>query len=106
MLDQKTLFVGSNPSNVSAISPQNIYTLNGDLKSITSVKGAGFILSFLEVMPPFAASKQFFESVENTSFVMKQTNNKLTVDGKLKFKKDKFALTEIIRFGLLFNNIQ
>jgi len=106
MLDQKTLFVGSNPSNVSATPPQNIYTLNGDLKSITSVKGAGFILSFLEVMPPFAASKQFFESVENTSFVMKQTNNKLTVDGKLKFKKDKFALTEIIRFGLLFNNIQ
>lgn len=105
-LDEKTIFIGTEPANISSNSPKTIYSLKGDLKTITSVKGAGFILSFLEVMPPFAASKQLFESLENTSFEMKQTKNKLTVEGSLKFKKNKFALTEIIRFGLLFNSIQ
>ncbi len=105
-VNSKTLFLGTNPESIRKSSPTELYKLEGDLGKLTDIKGASFILSFLEMMPPYAATKTLFSSIENSSIVVKKSNKSLDFKGSIRFKKDKHTLTEFVRFGLLLKGIQ
>ena len=105
-IDSKTLFLGTNPQLIKKSSKTDLYKLEGDLGALTDIKGAGFIISFLEMMPPYSATKTLFGSIENSSIIVTQSKNSLDFKGSILFKKDKHALTEFVRFGLLLKGIQ
>ena len=58
------------------------------------------------MMPPYAATKTLFSSIENSTIVVKKSNKSLDFKGNIRFKKDKHTLTEFVRFGLLLKGIQ
>ena len=100
-LSPTTFFIGINSTNL--IKKNNPYLLNieGDINSLLKISGSESITTFVEmIFPAFSTSKDFFQSIENTSIRVTQKGKNIQIKGKLNFKKDKFSYTECLRFAL------
>jgi len=100
-LSPTSYFIGINTSNL--IKQKNPYLLNmeGNLSNVLKISGSESISTFVEmIFPAFNPSKDFFKSIENTSIQMKEIGSHIQTKGQLKFKKNKYAYTECVRFML------
>lgn len=96
-------YLGNNTSNIIASSLNTSFTLDGNLSELTNISGASFIVSFLDLMPPFSASKKLFNSISTFTISTTKNKNEEILDGKITFKKGENNFLEFVRFGLNVN---
>lgn len=96
-LDQHTLFIGRNPNQVVKRKNQILFSVNGDVSNLTKLKGGGFISSFVELLPPFRASKNLFEQIEFIDIKASQNHTNVRVKGGFRFKQNAYLYNEFLR---------
>ncbi len=99
-IDTKNLFIGRNLKKVIRKKNNTLFELVGDPKHLTTLKGGGFLASFIQVFPPFKASNDFFKSVDEFHIECKQINQDVKIFGELKFKNEYYLYNEFIKFYL------
>jgi hypothetical protein len=101
-LDPRTLFIGMDPSAVSAQPNDNYFLLQGNIEELTHIEGGGFIRNIIEVLPPFRASQQLLQGIQYSNIQLRPQGGKVKLDGKIQFKKDKYAINELLKFLMTF----
>jgi hypothetical protein len=104
ILDDFTLFLGSNTSNLLQKKNTDLFLLEGDLTNITEINGGGLMTVGLNFYPPYKASKTLFQSLSVAEIKFKSMNGKNTLTGKFEFKNEKTVITEMLRFLLTLKN--
>jgi hypothetical protein len=104
ILDDFTLFFGSNTSNLVQQKNTDLFLLEGDLTNITEINGGGLMTVGLNFYPPYKASKTLFQSLSVAEIKFKAMNGKDKLTGKFAFKNEKTVVTEMLRFLLTLNN--
>jgi hypothetical protein len=100
-LNPTMFFVGVNASNLQKRKNPYLLNIEGDVNSLLKISGSESITTFVDmIFPAFSTSQDFFKTVENTSIRVTQQKGKIKINGKLKFKKDKFSYTECVRLML------
>ena len=99
-IDSKNLFLGKNLKQVIRKKNNTLFEIVGDQKALTTIKGGGFITSFIQVIPPFKASKNLFASIEKIHIKSKQINKDVEIFGELKFKNNYYLYNEFLKFYL------
>lgn len=107
-INSNSIYIGitENPT-FKNINSNEILKIQGDLKSLLTIKGGGMMTAFLEMLPIYSASKNLVKHTEslNLSFVKTNKNN-IDLKGELKFTKDHYPMNELIKFllvGQIFN---
>jgi hypothetical protein len=102
-LTSNSIYIGitENPT-FKNVTSNEIVKIQGDLKSLTSIKGGGMMTAFLEMIPVYSASKNLAKHTEslNLNFVKKNKTN-VDLKGELKFVKDHYPMNELIKFLLV-----
>jgi hypothetical protein len=104
ILDDFTLFFGSNTANLVQQKNTDLFLFEGDLTNITEINGGGLMTVGLNFYPPYKASKTLFQSLSVAEIKFKSMNGKNTLTGKFEFKNEKTVITEMLRFLLTLNN--
>jgi hypothetical protein len=104
ILDDFTLFFGSNTANLLQKKNIDLFLLEGDLTNLTEINGGGLMAVGLNFYPPYKASKTFFQSLSIAEIKFKSVNGKNKLTGKFEFKNEKTVVTEMLRFLLTLNN--
>ncbi len=104
ILDDFTLFFGSNTANLLQKKNTDLFLLEGDLTNITEINGGGLMTVGLNFYPPYKASKTLFQSLSVAEIKFKAMNGKNKLTGKFAFKNEKTVVTEMLRFLLTLNN--
>ncbi|MCE3294871.1 MAG: hypothetical protein K0R65_585 [Crocinitomicaceae bacterium] len=101
-VDHNTLFIGNQLKQVVRRRSKNLFSVSGDIANLTSIKGGGFISSFIEMLPPFRASKGLFQNIKTINFQAVPTidNDKVIVSGDMTFKDNSYLYNEFLRFFL------
>lgn len=100
-LDSKTFFLGNHLNQVVRRKSRGLFEISGDASTLTSIKGGGFIVNFIELLPPFKASKNLFEKIDYIHFeAIPDKNNLVEVQGSLKVKEGAYIYNEFLRFFL------
>lgn len=99
-VDARTFFIGNQLKQVVHRKSKTLFYVSGDLSNLTSIKGGGFISSFIELLPPFKASKNLFKQVSTVHFQAVPKGNKVEVKGDLTFKNNTYLYNEFLRFFL------
>ena len=85
LLDNKTLFLGSNKNLVRSNKKSILLKISGDIGKLTEIKGGGFIKSIINVIPSFKAAKDFFSSIQEFKIaITPKKDNLLFVRGNIK----------------------
>ncbi|MES2589466.1 MAG: hypothetical protein V4622_10830 [Bacteroidota bacterium] len=101
-IDDKNLFLGCNLKNVIHRKNNTLFEVNGEVTRLTTLKGGGFITSFVQVLPPFKSSKNLLSSIDKIHIKSKQINKRVELFGNVTFKKDRYSYNELLRFYLGF----
>jgi hypothetical protein len=104
ILDDFTLFFGSNTANLLQEKNSDLFLLEGDLTNLTEINGGGLMAVGLNFYPPYKASKTLFQSLSVAEIKFKSVNGKNNLTGKFAFKNEKTVVTEMLRFLLTLNN--
>jgi len=104
ILDDFTLFFGSNTANLLQEKNYDLFILEGDLTNLTEINGGGLMAVGLNFYPPYKASKTLFQSLSIAEIKFKSVNGKNKLTGKFAFKNEKTVVTEMLRFLLTLNN--
>jgi hypothetical protein len=104
ILDDFTLFFGSNTANLLQEKNSDLFLLEGDLTNLTEINGGGLMAVGLNFYPPYKASKTLFQSLSVAEIKFKSVNGKNKLSGKFEFKNEKTVVTEMLRFLLTLNN--
>jgi hypothetical protein len=104
ILDDFTLFFGSNTANLVQQKNTDLFLLEGDLTNITEINGGGLMTVGLNFYPPYKANKTLFQSLSVAEIKFKAMNGKNKLTGKFAFKNEKTVVTEMLRFLLTLNN--
>jgi len=104
ILDDFTLFFGSNTANLLQEKNTDLLILEGDLTNLTEINGGGLMAVGLNFYPPYKASKTLFQSLSIAEIKFKSVNGKNKLTGKFAFKNEKTVVTEMLRFLLTLNN--
>ncbi len=104
ILDDFTLFFGSNTSNLLQKKNTDLFLVEGDLTNITEINGGGLMTVGLNFYPPYKASKTLFQSLSVAEIKFKAMNGKNKLTGKFAFKNEKTVVTEMLRFLLTLNS--
>lgn len=101
-LDPHTLFIGMDRSLVQAKKNEAYLLVQGNLEELTHIEGGGFIRGIIEVLPPFRASQNLFQSIQQSDVQLRPQNGKILLHGEIRFKKDKYVINELLKFLLNF----
>lgn len=97
-LDDRTYFIGIDPSSVKGYTGDDLFILTGDLRKSTKIYGGTFITAFIQNMGPMKAINQFIKTTDSFSFTLSKMNGKrYKLDGSILFKADKYPLHELTR---------
>jgi hypothetical protein len=99
-IDSKNLFIGRNINKVVKRKNNVLFEINGDATKLTTIKGGGFITSFIQVLPPFKSSKDLFNSFESLNISSKQQGELVQIKGKIKVKNERYLYNEFLKFYL------
>ncbi|MGV3630340.1 MAG: hypothetical protein ACO1O6_04000 [Bacteroidota bacterium] len=99
-VDHHTFFIGNQLKQVVHRRSKNLFSVSGDISNLTSVKGGGFISSFIEMLPPFKASKNLFKNLRTVDFEAVPTGDKVKVTGQMTFTDNAYLYNEFLRFFL------
>ncbi len=100
-VDNHTLFIGNQLKQVVHRKSKNLFSVSGDIANLTSIKGGGFISSFIEMLPPFKASKNLFHNIKTIDFeAIPTSGHQVQVKGEMTFKEESYLYNEFLRFFL------
>ena len=102
-INSNSIYIGitENPTFKNINSNESV-KIQGDLKSLTTIKGGGLMTAFLEMMPIYSASKNLVKHTESLNLSFVKTNKKnIDLKGELKFTKDHYPMNELIKFLLV-----
>lgn len=99
-LSANSIYIGDvqNPTFKKA-SPSFI-EINGNLSALLKINGGDMFLSFLDGIPAYKGPKDLFNSIENTSIVLKKQGNNTKLKGAIDFKTENYTMDELIQFIL------
>ncbi len=101
-LNSKTISISVSDSPAIVSNKKNeLFAIKGNISSLLKVEGGGMIVSLLEMVPAFKASKELFANLEDVNITVRKTNSKKAdLNGKIIFKKDHFVMNEMMKFIL------
>jgi hypothetical protein len=107
-IDQKTYLISSNKGVKPIPTPENcLLCLNGQMDPLTNINGDKMILFFLENLPIYKTTKDFFAKTEGVKIEITNTGmNKALIDGHFNFKKEYYPLNEFLKYGIQNNFIR
>ena len=95
-----SISVSKSPAIISNRNSE-IFAIKGDLSSLFKINGGGMIVTILEMIPAYKASKDLLNNLDHVNLVVKKTSMKnAKLDGSILFKKDHFVMTEMMKFIL------
>jgi hypothetical protein len=107
-IDSKTYLISSR-KNVKPTTLHNdcLLFLEGKLDPLTNVAGDKMILFFLENLPIFKTTKDFFSKTEGLKIeIIGNKNNLARLRGKFTFKKEYYPLNEFLKYSIQNNFIR
>lgn len=107
-VDSKTFLISSKKALKPISTPTNcLLCVKGQMNPITNIDGDKMILFFLENLPIFKSSKDFFSKTEGINIKITDTKeNKALVKGYFNFKNEYYPLNEFFKFGIQNNFIR
>jgi hypothetical protein len=101
-LNSKTISISVSDSPTIVSNKKNeLFAIKGNISSLLKVEGGGMIVSLLEMVPAFKASKELFSNLEDVNIKVRKINSKKAdLNGKIIFKKDHFVMNEMMKFIL------
>lgn len=108
LLNDNTLFLGVDKSQVRKARFNQVSRVKGNLKALTAIGGSQMVMAFLDVIPAVSASKSFINSTEKVDFsIVQRSNGSCAMNGTLRFKptiNPQHEFTKmLIGFGALEN---
>lgn len=103
-LDERTYFIGIDPSSVKPYHGSEVLVLTGDLRKSTKVYGSAFITALIENMGPTLTINQFFNTTDSFRIEIggKGRGNVYDINGSVQFKNGHYPLHELTK--LLVNS--
>lgn len=100
--DNMSLYLGRHPFYSSTIEQSDVMMrISGDVTTLTTIESKVFKTSFLMLFPIYSASKNLTLAVNKVDISIKSDKNGIAkVKGVVRFKDGKYALNELMRFGL------
>ncbi len=101
-IDAKTISISSSESTAVIINKkQELFAVKGNLSSLLKIEGGGMIVSLLDMVPAYKASKELFTNIDDINITLKKSKgNKAKMQGSILFKKDHFVMNEMLKFAL------
>jgi hypothetical protein len=101
-IDAKTISISSNESSTIIRNKQHeLLALKGNLSSLLKIQGGGMIVSLLDMIPAYKASKELFTNIDDVNITLKKSKgNTAKIQGSLIFKKDHYVMNELLKFAL------
>jgi len=101
-IDSKTISISSSESTaVIRNKNQELFAVKGNLSSLLKIEGGGMIVSLLDMIPAYKASKELFTNIDDVNITLKKSKgNKAKMKGSIVFKKDHFVMNEMLKFAL------
>lgn len=101
-IGENSIYLGTNKNpSFSNNSNKEILSIQGNLSSILKVDGGGMIVSFLEIVPAYRASKELFNNTEGFNITLKKESKEhVKLTGEIYFKKEHFAMNEVLKLVL------
>ncbi|MFA7273995.1 MAG: hypothetical protein WC044_09005 [Crocinitomicaceae bacterium] len=87
--------------------PKSLLSLSGDLTSLTKISGDKMILFFLENLPIFNSTKDFFERTTGVQIqISDREENMASIQGQFEFKEEFYPMNEFLKYALQNNFIR
>ena len=102
-LDDKTIFIGRNKSNLEHKANNRIFYLTGDARYLTAIEGGGLVAIGINLYPPFKVSKDFLESLKASDIEVYSKGNNTIIKGEVSFKEGRSVTVETLRLLLKVN---
>jgi len=101
-LSKRTVLIGSSKTpNVVSNQTKEVFAVKGNLSTLLKIEGGGMIVSFLEIIPAYRASKELFNNTEDIEITINKTGvKKAKLIGVINFKKEHYPMTEFLKFFL------
>lgn len=100
-VDATTFYIGKRPLSYAKEQKDYVVRISGPLKGLTTIKGNGFMHSFLSAIPIYMASNRLAKSVESTDLtIQKPVDDQAQITGNIMFKDSAYPLNEIVKFLL------
>ena len=101
-IDAKTISISSSVStSIIRNKNQELFAVKGKLSSLLKIEGGGMIVSLLDMIPAYKASKELFTNIDDVNITLKKSKgNTAKMKGSIIFKKDHFVMNEMLKFAL------
>ncbi len=101
-IDSKTISISSYESTAIVRNKNHeLFSVKGSLSSLLKIEGGGMIVSLLDMIPAYKASKELFTNINDVNITLKKSKgNKGLMQGSIIFKKDHFVMNEMLKFAL------
>ena len=101
-VDSKTISISSSESAaIITNKKQELFAVKGNLSSLLKIEGGGMIVSLLDMIPAYKASKELFTNIDDVNITLKKSKgNTAKMKGSILFKKDHFVMNEMLKFAL------
>lgn len=107
-IDSKTYLISSKNALIPEIKASNcLFCIAGKLDALTTIKGDKMILFFLENLPIFKTTKDFFAKTEGLKIeISNSKKNMASINGQFNFKKEFYPLNEFLKYSIQNNFIR
>ena len=101
-IDSKTICISSSKSTaIIKNKNQELAAVKGNLASLLKIEGGGMIITLLDMIPAYKASKELFTNIDDVNISLnKSKGNTAKMKGSITFKKDHFVMNEMLKFAL------
>ena len=101
-IDSKTICISSSKSTaIIKNKNQELAAVKGNLASLLKIEGGGMIITLLDMIPAYKASKELFTNIDYVNISLnKSKGNTAKMKGSITFKKDHFVMNEMLKFAL------
>ena len=101
-IDSKTICISSFKSTaIIKNKNQELIAVKGNLASLLKIEGGGMIITLLDMIPAYKASKELFTNIDDVNISLnKSKGNTAKMKGSITFKKDHFVMNEMLKFAL------
>lgn len=101
-IDANTISISSSETaSIIRNKNQELFAVKGNLSSLLKIEGGGMIVSLLDMIPAYKASKELFTNIDDINITLKKSKgNTAKMKGSILFKKDHFVMNEMLKFAL------
>lgn len=97
-----SFYIGVNEKpNFGKIKGADIFQMEGSIKPLTHIEGGGLMISFLEMLPIYRASKNLAANTDYLKLSVSKENKKSAkLSGELRFSEGHSPMNELVKFLL------